>query len=324
LTARRLRFNVHGEARAVHPNPGDSLPVASPPKNGKRREEAPMKQADILVLDFVNWGFDNRGWAKKTRTNYKLRVRAAEEWLKANTNRSLFAAHSRDLRAYLFSTTPNAGNRNHIRQALMAYFDFLVDREYRDDNPARGLPRLPTTKTLPRVLDVQQARLVLRAAKAIGPREEALVAVLLYTGIRRGEVGSLLWDSIDEEWIKFEATKSRRERQIPLHPNAALALRKWRGHCKSSVYVFASTRNPNRPMSDGHLNQIVRDVGELAGVHLHPHLCRHTCATTLLAAGVDLRTVQEWLGHASPTTTARYTHIRPAMLKEAGDKLSYD
>jgi integrase len=108
--------------------------------------------------------------------------------------------------------------------------------------------------------------------------EEALVAVLLYTGMRRGEVSSLLWAAIGEEWIQFEATKSRRERQIPLHPQAALSLRKWRGHCNGSVYVFASTRNPNRPMSEGHLNQIVRDVGELAGVHLHPHLCRHTCA----------------------------------------------
>jgi hypothetical protein len=49
---------------------------------------------------------------------------------------------------------------------------------------------------------------------------------------------------------------------------------------------------------------VPRDVGELAGIHLYPHLRRHTCATTLLEAGVDLRTVQEWLGHASPTTTA--------------------
>jgi site-specific recombinase XerD len=69
---------------------------------------------------------------------------------------------------------------------------------------------------------------------------------------------------------------------------------------------------------------VPRDVGELAGIHLYPHLRRHTCPTTLLEAGVDLRTVQEWLGHASPTTTASYTHVRPAMLKEAGDKLSYD
>jgi hypothetical protein len=55
---------------------------------------------------------------ESTRDNYKLRVRAAEEWLKANTNRSLFAANERSLKTYLFSTTPNARNRNHIRQAL--------------------------------------------------------------------------------------------------------------------------------------------------------------------------------------------------------------
>jgi hypothetical protein len=80
-----------------------------------------LRQADILVLELVKWGFDNRGWTKSTRDNYKLRVRAAEEWLKENTGRGQFAAKERDLKTYLFATTPNARNRNHIRQALQAY-----------------------------------------------------------------------------------------------------------------------------------------------------------------------------------------------------------
>jgi hypothetical protein len=46
-----------------------------------------MKQAEILFLQFVKWGFDNRGWTRTTRANYKLRVRAADEWLRTNTGR---------------------------------------------------------------------------------------------------------------------------------------------------------------------------------------------------------------------------------------------
>jgi integrase/recombinase XerD len=284
-----------------------------------------MKQVDILFLDFVKWGFDNGGWSKITRQNYRRRVRAADEWLRGYTSRGgLFTANERTLKAYLFDTTPNARNRNHIRQALQAFYEFLVGREYRDDNPARGLPRLPTTRTLPKVLSVEEARAALRAAKALGAEEEALLAVLFYTGLRRSEVQFLRRDAVEEEWIRFDATKTRQERQIPLHPVAALALRKWLPKCIGAVYVFPSPRNPNKPMSGERLNRIVRNVGELAGFHLHPHLIRHTCATTLLDADVNLRTVQEWLGHASPTTTAIYTHVRPARLREAGAQLSYD
>jgi site-specific recombinase XerD len=284
-----------------------------------------MKQAEILFLDFTQWGFDNRGWSKVTRSNYRRRVRAADEWIQGYTSRGgLFTANERALKAYLFDTTLNARNRNHIRQALRAFFEFLIDRGYRDDNPAASLPRLPTTKTLPKVLGVEEARAALRAARALGAEEEALVAVLFYTGMRRSEVRFLRRDAVEEEWIRFDATKTRQERQIPLHPAAALAMRKWLPRCNGAVYVFPSPRNPNKPMSGERLNRIVRNVGELAGFHLHPHLIRHTCATTLMEHGVDLRTIQEWLGHASPATTANYTHIRPARLKDAGEQLSYD
>jgi integrase/recombinase XerD len=284
---------------------------------------SPFAQRERLFLDFVKWGFDERGWSKTTRINYRLLVRATDDWLRDRLNKSLIGANPRSLREYIFQTVPNPRNRNHIRQALMAFFDFLVAQGYRDDNPARGLPRLHTPRLLPKAITTEEARRVLRAAKVFGPRAEALIAILLYTGMRRQEVRTLEWSSIDGEWIRFYATKNRTEREIPLHPVAALALARWRPDCRDAVYVFPSPRNPNRPISDTTLNGIVREVGEMAGVHLHPHLCRHTCATQLFDNGVELRTVQEWLGHASPTTTANYVQVRSPKLKEAGGVLDY-
>jgi integrase/recombinase XerD len=278
-----------------------------------------LAQRERLFLDFVKWGFDERGWSKDTRSNYRLRVKVADEWLRENLNKSVTAANARSLRDYIFQTVPNPRNRNHIRQALMAFYDFLVAQGYRDDNPARGLPRLRTPKLLPKAITTDEARRVLRAAKVFGPRAEAMIAVLFYTGMRRKEVLNLEWSSIDGEWIRFFATKNQTEREIPLHPEASLALAKWRANSSGAWYVFPSPRNPNRPISTSSLAQTLREVGYMAGVHLHPHLCRHTCATHLLEKGVELRTLQEWLGHASPATTAIYTRVRRPMLADARD-----
>jgi integrase/recombinase XerD len=280
------------------------------------------RQAERLFLDFVKWGFDERGWAKDTRRNYRLRIRATDLWLRENRSKTLIGANQRVLKDYLFHTTPNPRNRNHIRQALIAFYDFLVDKGYREDNPAGGLPRLPTTRSLPKAITVEEARRALRAARVFGPKVEVLISLLFYTGMRRGEIRTLEWSSIQDDWIRFYSSKSRTEREIPLHPEAGLALAKWRPLCRGAVYVFPS-RDPDKPMSASSLGKLVREVGEMAGVRLYPHLCRHTCATTLMEKGVELRTLQEWLGHASPQTTAIYTRVRSPMLKEASDVLDY-
>jgi integrase/recombinase XerD len=280
------------------------------------------KKAEILFLDFVRWGFDNKGWSKDTRRNYRLRVRAADLWMREVRSKTLIGADQRSLKDYLFHTPANARNRNHIRQALIAFYTFLEKEGYRQDNPAAGLPRLPTPKSLPKAITTEEASRALRAARVFGPKAEALVTLLFYTGMRRGEARILEWSWIQDEWIRFWSSKSRTEREIPLHPQLALALAKWRPLCRESVYVFPS-RNPDKPMSAAPLGKLVREVGEMAGIHLYPHLCRHTCATTLMEKGVELRTLQEWLGHASPQTTAIYTRVRSPRLKEASDVLDY-
>lgn len=277
-----------------------------------------------IFLAFLRWGFDAKGWAEETRRKYATRCRAADAWLVEHRSTSLVWAKPVDLRAYLFSTTQTARYRNGVRQSLVGFFEYLIDTEVRIDNPAIGLPRLKEPRGLPKALEIEQGAQLLATAKAIGPRALALVSLFLYEGIRNREARTLEWSNVelDAGWISFTG-KGSKARRLPLHPETIVHLRQWRRQCEGARWVFPSTRHPHKPMSETYLYMLVRDIGEMAGVKLYPHLMRHTAATALLEQTGDLRTVQEYLGHSDPKTTAIYLKVRPSRLKEAVRLLDY-
>ena len=276
-----------------------------------------------LLIEFGRWGYDERGWSPNTRERYTNWVRVADRWLTAN-GETLWRATTRDLRGFLFDQSANAQTRNNARQALVAFYDYLVDENYRDDNPATGLPRLPVPRMNPRPLETAEAEACARVAPLFGPKIDALVHAFLFTGMRATEVRTLRWVSIEGDggWIRFVG-KGRRERVLPLHPILAAKLSAWRPECPDVEFVFPG-RNPGRPMSETAMRDTIRAVGDEVGIAgLHPHRFRHTLATTLVEQGTDLRTVQEVLGHSSLAMTAVYTKVRPARLREAIVALDY-
>jgi site-specific recombinase XerD len=91
---------------------------------------------------------------------------------------------------------------------------------------------------------------------------------------------------------------------------------RWR---KPQEWLFPSQPEPDRPLNDSSIRDLCRKAGRRAGIkHLvHPHLFRHACATHMLDAGVDLRTIQVFLGHADIRTTARYLRVSLQRLQAA-------
>jgi integrase len=232
-------------------------------------------------------------------------------------------AETEHLRSYLFSTVPNAGNRNDIRAALCGFGEFVVAQCWRPDNPAIGLPRLPTPRAIPRALTVEQAHTIDLVAPTYGAMAAALVRLLLYTGLRKSEARMLRWSDVEGGWVRVMG-KGSKERIVPLPPPAAEAMAAWRLESTSAEYVFVSPRRPSEPISSTTFANLIRDVGCSAGIEgLTPHALRHTLATQLLAIGGDLRQVQEWLGHASPATTAIYTRVRPSDLRRVAQRVHY-
>lgn len=167
---------------------------------------------------------------------------------------------------------------------------------------------------------------------AVALRDRALLELLYGGGLRVAEVTGL-----DQSQLTLDADdrtmrvigKGKKERMVPLGRMATEALAAWLAvrsalaHSRTRFLdpraVFVSTRG--RRLNSRAVQLLVRRYGLIGSGRpdLHPHALRHTCATHLLDGGADLRVIQEMLGHASLSTTQRYTHVSVAHLLKVYD-----
>jgi integrase/recombinase XerC len=206
--------------------------------------------------------------------------------------------------------------------AVRAFFRFLRQRDIVKSDPTSGLASPKVRKPLPTFLDVDAAREVVEAPQddtVRGARDRAILEVLYASGLRVSELCGLDLRDIDLVGLSLRTIgKGKKERDVPLGRAAADALRKYLARRDSlrgarrpphPTALFLSARGQRIGVRN--VQRMVRQYGALGAgrADLHPHALRHTCATHMLEGGADLRSIQEMLGHASLTTTQRYTHI---------------
>lgn len=282
------------------------------------------KARRLLFLKFGQWGSDERGWSIQTREQYIWCIDHADRWLQERKNTSVVWAKTPELKGYLFSLPPNARTRNHRRQALVAFGAFLVEEGHTDVNHALMLPRVPETRRLPKGLSPRKARALEKASRDFGPKVELLIAVLLYSGLRRTAACSLEWSQFESnyEYVRF-VNKGGDESVKYVHPKVRDLLKAWLQQCPDARWVFPSPQRNGHHLTAHWVEWAVKRVGEEAGLKVHPHQLRHTAATRLLELGADIREVQEFLDHASLSSTQIYTRVRPKRLKRSIDALDY-
>jgi len=207
--------------------------------------------------------------------------------------------------------------------ALQGAFRWARQRRLLPRDPAAALTLPKRPFRLPRaVLTAREAERVLRQAvpgTPLGLRDRALLEVLYSTGLRRAEVAALRLEDIDlgRRLLVVRAGKGQRDRYVPLgrRPEKWLGryLRRAReallGSAADQGWVFISSRGTRLALN--RLSERVRGYVRRGarGKTGSCHLFRHTMATLVLEGGADVRVVQELLGHANLSTTARYTHI---------------
>ena len=240
---------------------------------------------------------------------------------------SLETATHQDIRGWLAAGTARAGQPSRrlspatLSRRIAAsrnFYRWMVRSERMEDSPAERLstPRIP--RSTPRFLDVNEAAAVVENPTQSGwfhLRNRALMELLYGSGVRIGEAVSLEVSDLDldERMVTVRQGKGRRDRVVPFGPPAAEALKVWIGAMGGQGALFRN-KNGGR-LSARSARQIVRNAGVKNGIaRVHPHALRHSCATHLLGAGADLRSIQEQLGHASLSTTQRYTHVDAAHL----------
>src|SRR6266511_1660016 len=103
------------------------------------RRDMSVRARERIFMEFERWGFDERGWLPNTRDKYYRTVVIADHWLQQNRGRSLLWATTRDMKAWLFSTTPDPRSRNNRRQALVAFGAFMLAQEMGSPRTERGV-----------------------------------------------------------------------------------------------------------------------------------------------------------------------------------------
>jgi integrase/recombinase XerD len=212
------------------------------------------------------------------------------------------------------------------RSALRGFHAYLIERGERVD-PLTDLPPARRERKLPHALSVEEIeRLIAQPAAEhpAGSRDRALLELAYASGLRVTELCTLERTQLDfaERCVRVTG-KGGKQRIVPFGQAAAAALREWLESGRARMAprarhdaVFVNRRGT--PLSRMGFWKILRAHARAAGLtsRVHPHALRHSFATHLLEGGADLRVVQELLGHASVTTTAIYTHLDRAYLRE--------
>ena len=203
--------------------------------------------------------------------------------------------------------------------AMRTFFKWLVREGIVEANPARTVATPKREKHLPAVMQTSDVALLIEqpdTESTLGIRDAAWMELMYASGLRISEVVGIDLDDLElrSRLVKVHG-KGSKERIVPFGSKAEAALRAYiakRSELTSDPEEQAlfvnyrggriTTRSVRR-LFDGYLRKAALRVG------ISPHTMRHSFATHLLNAGADLRAIQELLGHASLSTTQKYTHL---------------
>ena len=234
-----------------------------------------------------------------------------------------------DIRSYLASL-----KRNHISStsqsrklsAMKSFHKFLMLEKYVSKNVAKLIQNPKQEKKLPTVLSIEEVENLLNVLSEDTPlelRNKTMIELAYSSGLRVSELVDLKMKNLhlNNGFIEIFG-KGNKERIVPVGEEAIYLINKYLETArllyvnnKSKDYVFLTRRGTN--MTRQMFFEIIREKAKLAGItkEISPHKLRHSFASHLLERGIDLRLIQELLGHESISTTEIYTHINNTKLK---------
>jgi integrase/recombinase XerC len=244
----------------------------------------------------------------------------------SEAGKELDGADRDDLRAFLASRFAHdqPATLSRKQSSVRTYYEYRVRMGFLDDNPARALVRPRRRRSLPNVVAVDDVFAILDAPAqtAVELRDRCAFELLYGAGLRVSElVGLDLKDFLDGDTAVRVLGKGGKERIVPLVAKAREATRRYlerRQELGRTCDALLLNRRGGRLTTRSVARHLARDALACGTRrHVHPHALRHSFATHLLDMGADLRGIQELLGHASLSTTERYTHVSSERLVQA-------
>lgn len=234
--------------------------------------------------------------------------------------------HLRDFVIEISSLGVHPRTQARIISGIKSFYNFLIYKNKRDDDPTELLESPKIGLRLPDVLTVDEINRIIGCidlSKPEGQRNKAIIEVLYGSGLRVSELINLQISNLYlEDGYMLVEGKGSRQRLVPLSPESIHQLKLWnidrnnlnikKGH---EDFVFLNRRGAQ--LTRAMIFTIVKELAGLASIEkkVSPHTFRHSFATHLLENGANLRAIQQLLGHESITTTELYTHIDIHFLK---------
>jgi integrase/recombinase XerC len=211
--------------------------------------------------------------------------------------------------------------------AIRAFFKYLNREGILPNNPASLIATPRREKRLPTVLTVDDTQRLMDAPRRDSGtelRDRAVLETLYSTGVRAGELTGMNRDDINvhDRLVRIRG-KGRKERIVPIGKKALDAIDAYLARKRQTADAIAVFTNPaGKRLTARSVQRILENYRKILGLSrkASPHTLRHSFATHMLESGADLRSIQELLGHASLSTTQRYTHVNLDMLMESYDK----
>jgi integrase/recombinase XerC len=203
--------------------------------------------------------------------------------------------------------------------SIRSFYRYLLRQQLVSHNPALEVRAPKSDKKLPKTCDSEQIDQLLRPSARdddLTVRDLAIFELIYSSGLRLAELASINLQDINLQQRQLVVTgKGNKTRYLPIGKKAVEALHRWlkiRGQYlqdpgEEAVFVSRQGKRLSHRSVQGRLNNLLSKKS--LGMHISPHMLRHSFATHLLESSSDLRAVQELLGHADISTTQIYTHL---------------
>ncbi len=257
----------------------------------------------LYRLPFLDYLTQIRGYSDLTVQTYAMVLDEASAYV--NIEEDPLPSRSRgdvlNLNPYrLKIAVLNAKTISKKLSALRSFVAFMQERG--EKIMLKGDAPIKVAKTLPKPVSHEH----IKEALAVADQEQSLLVLMLYTlGLRISELSSLELKNIDKEWVRVLG-KGGKERELPLLSSTHALIENYRRDFPSIKFLFEKN---GAKLSENSLRYKLTSLFKKVGLHVTPHMLRHSYATQLLNNSARIADVSELLGHSSMATTQIYTKL---------------
>ena len=287
----------------------------------------------LILENFLEVLASEKGLAVNTRISYKNDILQFLVFLEKN-KKKINEITPIDIEKFTSKFTTQGLEKSTISRkmsALSHFFIFLLEENIIKSNPIHELDLPKQIKKLPKILSVDQVEKLIKSSRedqsVNGIRLNTMIEILYATGIRVSELVEMkLSATYAEKNFLLIQGKGNKERLVPISENTEDKIKDYLkirnefiNNDTDSKWLFPSKQSSKGHITRQRFNQLLQTLCErvnLNNIRISPHKLRHAFATHLLANGVDLRSLQQMLGHADISTTQIYTHVLKDRLKK--------